>query len=129
MSLRRRGRRPDRLDQRRDPPHDTTIGTSLGKITIGEDSARFDDRVLSHLEAVIVSKLRRSESFLFTWTIDVSLGSGRIAKWIHPALDLDFRFDTRKPARMNVAWVEELMRAANSPLGLSALPEPVPEEA
>ena len=39
--------------------------------------ATFDDRVLAHLQVVIWAKLRRGESFSFTWTDSQRGGMGR----------------------------------------------------
>lgn len=41
----------------------------------------FDDRALMHLQIVITAKLRRKESFLFTWTDSTDVGSGRGSMW------------------------------------------------
>ncbi|WP_422613767.1 hypothetical protein [Microbacterium ureisolvens] len=41
----------------------------------------FDDRVLSHLQVAIGTKLRRNEPFFFTWHGDVSTGGGRTTVW------------------------------------------------
>ncbi len=96
----------------------------MGRMTIDSASLRLDDRVLAHLEVVIVTKLRRGEPFAFTWSHGVEVGGGREAKWVHPACDIDFRFDGRGPERINPRWVEALLSAANSPSGLRMLPEP-----
>jgi hypothetical protein len=42
----------------------------MGTFTYGPTSTdvTFDDRLLAHLRTVIVTKLRRAECFLFTWT-------------------------------------------------------------
>jgi len=95
----------------------------MGKLSIGRSNLRLDDRTLAHLEAVIVTKLRRRESFVFTWTTEPSLGSGRTAAWVHPAASIDFYFDSR-PKALNPVWVELLMGSANQPGGLHLLPEP-----
>lgn len=66
----------------------------MGKLSFGKESLRLDDRTLAHLEAVFVAKLRRHEGFMFTWWLDISLGSGRVSKWVHPACNFRFRFDS-----------------------------------
>ncbi|WP_456064315.1 DUF7882 family protein [Cryobacterium melibiosiphilum] len=50
-----------------------------------------DDRALWHLQLVIVAKLRRQESFVFSWVDDDS-SSGRGAIWLDPASTLYFRY-------------------------------------
>lgn len=86
----------------------------------------FDDRVLAHLHAVIGTKLRRGESFYFTWKDDVSIGDGRTSIWLHPRSTIVYKFyGSRRPA-LNRAWVDALMTTANSGSGLYVVPEPPP---
>lgn len=60
---------------------------------------RREDHTLAHLQIVIVNKLRRRESFAFSWVEPVSSGSGRGTIWLHPSANLLFRFDgNRLPA-------------------------------
>jgi hypothetical protein len=56
-------------------------------MTYGWETERFefDDRVLAHLRVVIVTKLRRRESFTFTWNLPAMSGSGRVSLWMDPA--------------------------------------------
>jgi len=97
----------------------------MGRLMYDHTTAiEFDDRVLAHLQIVIGTKLRRSESFYFSWADDPAMGDGRNAIWLHAALPLRFRFDgSRRPA-INRAWIEALMNVANSTDGLRVLPEP-----
>jgi hypothetical protein len=84
----------------------------------------FDDRALAHLQIVIASKLRRGESFNFTWIMEPSQGSGRTTIWMHPAIPLVYEFlGTRSPT-INREWLNALMETANSPGGLRLVPEP-----
>lgn len=96
----------------------------MGRLTIGTDAITFDDHTLAHLDAVIATKLRRQEPFSFTWVIDASFGSGRVSRWISPATNWSVRYDDRYPAALNPAWLQQLMKAANSPEGLRVIPEP-----
>ena len=97
----------------------------MGRLSYdGVEKLEIDDRALAHLQLVIGSKLRRGESFLFTWRPDTSLGGGRVSVWMHPHASLVFRFAGSRPLRINRAWVEAMMNAANSPAGLSLVPEP-----
>lgn len=84
----------------------------------------FDDRVLAHLRVVIASKLRRSESFLFTWEYSSAKGSGHSSVWLHPAIPLQFIFTDEKEPAVNRQWLEDLVRSSNSPGGLRVVPEP-----
>ena len=74
----------------------------------------FDDRVLMHLQIVISTKLRRRESFVFTWTDSVGEGSGRSAIWIDPTSTLYYRYFGSRTPSINRDWIEALMLSANS---------------
>ncbi|WP_341936165.1 ATP-dependent DNA ligase [Microbacterium sp. LWO14-1.2] len=89
-----------------------------------EAHADFDDRALTHLQIVIMAKLRRGEPFMFTWINDAREGGGRTTAWLHPKADLVFRFQGSAHPDINRAWIEALTEAANSPAGLRLLPEP-----
>ncbi|GAA4343728.1 ATP-dependent DNA ligase [Microbacterium rhizosphaerae] len=93
---------------------------------IYEGSVRLDtdDRTLSHLVVVISSKLRRGESFHFSWRNDASVGDGRTTIWVHPQASLVFEFDGSRRPSYNRSWLEALSVAANSPEGLRIVPEP-----
>ncbi|MDX2376716.1 ATP-dependent DNA ligase [Microbacterium sp. LRZ72] len=87
-------------------------------------SVEFDDRLLAHLQLVIGAKVRRGESFHFTWKDDVSVGSGRTTVWIHPRCSVVYKFhDGRKPS-INRTWIDALLYTANMPNGLYPVPEP-----
>ncbi|WP_413355024.1 ATP-dependent DNA ligase [Microbacterium sp. 1P06AB] len=83
-----------------------------------------EDRALAHLQVVIGNKLRRGESFFFTWRDDVSVGDGRRSVWIHPSADLDFKYYGSRAPAMNRTWLEKLAYAANSTGGLFIMSEP-----
>jgi hypothetical protein len=88
----------------------------------------FDDRPLAHLQIVIASKLRRGESFNFSWVKDPAMGSGRTTIWMHPAIPLVYDFEGSRPPAINRLWLEALMETANSATGLRLVPEPAPIE-
>jgi hypothetical protein len=95
--------------------------------TLSYDSsmtADFDDRILAHLQIVIGTKLRRGESFYFSWADDAKSGSGRTSLWLHPTIPLVYRyFGSRAPA-INRAWIDDLAMSANTAGGLRLTPEP-----
>jgi hypothetical protein len=84
----------------------------------------FEDRLLAHLQLVIGAKIRRGESFHFTWKDDQSIGNGRTTVWVHPRVSVVYKFYGGKPPAINRAWIDVLMFTANSPTGLYAAPEP-----
>ena len=102
----------------------TSYVSFMGRLTFATALvADFDDRVLAHLQVTIAAKLRRGESFTFTWREDGDRG-GRNVVWVHPAHVLAFRYLGSTPPTINRAWIELLTEAANSAGGLRALPEP-----
>jgi hypothetical protein len=84
-----------------------------------------DDRTLAHLQIVIINKLRRQESFAFSWKEPASAGDGRSTIWIYPTVSLRFKFEGSRPPSVNQSWLTVLSHAANSGSGLQVLPEPV----
>jgi len=90
----------------------------------GTAEVLLDDRTLAHLQIVIIAKLRRQESFAFSWKDPSSAGDGRSTIWLHPMASLRFRFAGSRPPAVNPAWVALLAASANSGGGLHVLPEP-----
>jgi hypothetical protein len=84
----------------------------------------FEDRLLAHLQTVIGAKIRRGESFHFTWKDDTSIGNGRTTVWMHPRVSLVYKFYGSRRPSLNRAWIEALMYNANSVAGLYVVPEP-----
>ena len=100
----------------------------MGKLTYDSTlTVDFDDRVLAHLQLVIGAKLRRAESFYFSWRDDPAVGDGRSTLWLHPTIPLHFKYAGGRQPSINRAWIDLLMSAANSPGGLHLMPEP-PED-
>lgn len=83
-----------------------------------------DDRPLAHLQVVIFNKLRRRESFPFSWMEDRGDGSGRSSVWLAPELPLRFRFSGNRMPTLNTQWVELLVATANTTAGLHLVHEP-----
>lgn len=84
----------------------------------------FDDRVLAHLQVVVIIKLRRNEGFAFSWKDPADVGDGRSSIWIHPSIPLYFKFSSSKQPALNRAWLESLTVTANSAGGLRVIEEP-----
>jgi hypothetical protein len=98
----------------------------MGKLVYGESfEVQFDDRPLAHLQIVIGAKLRRRESFFFSWRDEGGVeGGGRSSLWLDTAIPLVFRYnDARMPA-INRHWLEILSVSANSSQGLQLTAEP-----
>ena len=96
----------------------------MGKFIYGSTmTVEFDDRVLGHLQVVIGAKLRRGESCYFSWRDDARTGDGQTVLWLHPSMQLGYKYYGRHPASINTTWVEQLMLTANSPGGLRLVAE------
>jgi hypothetical protein len=85
----------------------------------------FDDRLLAHLQIVIVGKIRRGESFLMSWRDSSETGNGHSAVWIHPAQNLYFKFAGGRSAAINQDWLTQLTDSANSARGMLITKEPL----
>lgn len=98
----------------------------MGTLSYGSSGLEvvFDDRTLAHLQLVIGVKLRRNESFFFSWQDSISVGDGRSAIWLDNAIPLYFRYRKSKPIPLSREWLELLTFSANSPGGLEFTPEP-----
>lgn len=71
-----------------------------------------------------MAKVRRGESFSFTWKDDISTGGGRTSIYIHPRCSLVFKFDGGRTPQLNPAWLHALTYNANTARGLYVCPEP-----
>ena len=97
----------------------------MGKLTYDSTLvADFDDRVLAHVQIVIGAKLRRGESFYFTWRDDPQVGDGRSTIWLNPGIPLGYKYFGSRSPSLNRDWIEALMVTANSSGGLRIVPEP-----
>lgn len=97
----------------------------MGKLTYDSYlTVDFDDRLLAHIQIVIGSKLRRGESFYFSWRDDALTGGGRSTVWLHPGISLAYKYFGSKVPTLNRDWVEALSHSANSATGLQVVAEP-----
>jgi hypothetical protein len=90
----------------------------MGSLTYDGLVVHIDDRVLAHLQIVIVNKLRRGENFLMSWKDSPDVGSGRSAIWLHPMVLLHFKFEGSRVPSINEEWLAELAHSADSSRGL-----------
>ena len=88
----------------------------------GRMTLRIDDRVLAHLQVVVIDKLRRLESFTFTWHD----GTHEAVCWMGPSIPLEFVFAGNRRPLLNRGWLELMAISANSNSGLIVMPEPAP---
>ena len=80
-----------------------------------------DDRVLAHLQIVIIDKLRRGEAFAFNLTCDRST----VTMWLTRSAALQFIYEGNRRPKINWPWVELLAGEASLTGTLQLLPVPV----
>ncbi|KQM16269.1 hypothetical protein ASF83_10460 [Plantibacter sp. Leaf171] len=87
----------------------------MGQLVYGTGDARvrLDDRMLAHVKTIALMKLRRNESFALTVRQD-STTEGRTTLWLHPAIALQFSFDTDEVGEMDRSLLESFMHEANT---------------
>ena len=77
----------------------------------GRMTLTIDDRVLAHLQVVVINKLRRRESFTFT----IDDGAQEAVCWIGPSIPLEFVYSGNRRPLLNREWrPEQLMRRAHT---------------
>ncbi len=98
----------------------------MGHLLYGSppEKVEIDDRALAHVKVVILAKLRRNETFAFSFEHDISIGGGRSTIWLHPAIPLQFTFVGSRQPMLNRSWLDALMITANSVDGLRLMAEP-----
>lgn len=97
----------------------------MGRLTfLNGERVTLDDRTLSHVYRVMLTKMRNGEGFHLTWRDDPSIVHGRTTIWIHPETSFVCKIYT-PVTRNDPAWIEELTVAANSVMGLIPVGEPV----
>lgn len=88
-----------------------------------ETTIDIEDRALAHLKVVIVTKLRRGESFTLSWVHPDDQGGGRSTIWLHPAIPLRFVFDDPEGPELSRQWMEDLAHSASSTGGIKLVAE------
>jgi hypothetical protein len=90
----------------------------MGALTYDGTATKFDDRVLAHLQIVIVQRLRQNRSFLMSWLNALEVGDGRTSIWMHQFADIRFTFDGSRPPTIDTHWLGVLGSSADGPRGL-----------
>jgi hypothetical protein len=98
----------------------------MGKLLYGSSAIEieFDDRALTHLQIVIAAKLRRKESFFFSWRDDPAVGDGRSSIWLDSSIPLYFKFAGGRIPSVNREWLDVLTASSNGSGGLQFSEEP-----
>lgn len=90
----------------------------MGSLIYDSTIIEFDDRLLLHLQIVIVNKLRRRESFAMSWRDSPEIGDGRSTIWLDPSIPLYFKFAGSRTPTIDRDWIELLAESAASSSGL-----------
>lgn len=93
----------------------------MGKLTYGaiQREITMDDRILAHIEAVTLARLRRRNAFALRWTETVDVGDGRRTIWIHENADLYFEYDSAADVELDRDLLDRLAVAADSNGGIN----------
>ena len=92
-------------------------------LTYDGDATRFEDRLLTHLQIVVVQRLRQNRSFLMSWANALEVGDGRTSIWLHPGAQVRFTFDGSRVPEIDQDWLNALGASADSARGLIVMNE------
>jgi hypothetical protein len=95
----------------------------MGNISYDGTVVEFEDRLLAHLQIVIVQKFRAGEAFLMSWLDPISIGDGRSALWLTPSSPIHFKFLGSRAPTIDRQWLDLLTRSASSGPGLIVMDE------
>lgn len=90
----------------------------MGWMTYDALTVEFDDRVLAHLQVVIMLRFRRGEPLTMSWMDAPKAGSGRSSLWMSPTFPAYFKFLGSRPPAIDVDWLRRLTESADSSIGL-----------
>ncbi|MEO6116445.1 MAG: hypothetical protein ABIP33_08685 [Pseudolysinimonas sp.] len=101
----------------------------MGKFIYGIPSVEIelDDKILAHVKAVITAKLRRNESFTFTWEDPDGDELTHHSVWLDSSIPIQFEISGKQDPPLNREWLDLLNRTASTPSGLRIVPEPAQE--
>lgn len=94
----------------------------MGKLTYGavQREIQVDDRLLAHVEAVVLARLRRNNAFALRWAETDENGShGRRTIWIHQGSDLYFEYDSAEQGELDRELLDRLAKQADSNAGIN----------
>jgi hypothetical protein len=93
----------------------------MGRLVYGSRGMQIEieDRLLAHVQAVMLAKLRRREPFPLAWVESAGDGSGRRVVWINETLELAFEYAGSRAIELDRETLEEMTARANSVNGLN----------
>lgn len=90
----------------------------MGSMAHGNISVDFEDRLLTHLQIVVVQRFRRNESLVISWLDAASVGDGRSSLWMTPTMPVYFKFAGSRVPAIDEEWLRQLSESAASSTGL-----------
>lgn len=90
----------------------------MGTLAHGNVSVDFEDRLLAHLQVVIVNRFRRNQPLVMSWLDALSVGDGRSSLWLTPSLPVYFKFAGSRQPAIDTEWLDQLTVSAASSTGL-----------
>jgi len=90
----------------------------MGTLVHGTVSVEFEDRLLTHLQIVIVQRFRRNEPLIVSWLDALEVGDGRSSLWMTPTLPAYFKFAGSRVPTVSNEWLRALTESAASSTGL-----------
>lgn len=98
----------------------------MGRLLYGSEAyaIEIDDRVLAHLQTVIINKLRRGERFVLTLGPEESASHRVETIWLHGGMALRFEIAANAARDLNRQWLRAMARSAATQNGLRLVDEP-----
>ena len=90
----------------------------MGSIMCDGEVVEFDDRVMAHVQIVLVQRFRSNEPVLLSWLDPLGQGDGRSSIWLTPNAIVHFKFEGSRSPAINRQWLDALAQAAASGAGL-----------
>jgi len=90
----------------------------MGTLLHGTMSVDFEDRLLTHLQIVIIQRFRRNDPLIISWLDALTVGDGRSSMWMTPALPVYFKFAGSRVPTISADWLRTLSESAASSTGL-----------
>lgn len=81
----------------------------MGVLHYGVHEVQFEDELLSHLQLLISTKLRRGENFMISWTRPAEQGGGRQSLWIDNGVPILFDFADSRLPKLSREWIDNLV--------------------
>ncbi|RIX31347.1 DUF7882 family protein [Amnibacterium setariae] len=90
----------------------------MGVMRYDGTQVEFGDRLLTHVQVVVIHEFRRGEAFPMSWLKSTAVGSGRSSVWLAPQLPVHFDFVGSRVPELNRDWIDRMIESASSTRGL-----------